>query len=67
MPYQVYTGREHCPVFLAGGLRPDNVAQAIARVQPFAVDVCSALRPRGYLDERLLAEFTQAVQGLAGK
>ena len=55
-----------CPVFLAGGLRPDNVAQAIARVQPFAVDVCSGLRPQGYLDERLLVEFMYTVRRMAG-
>ena len=55
-----------CPVFLAGGLKPDNVAQAISRVQPFAVDVCSGLRPRGYLDERLLVEFMYTVRGMAG-
>ena len=55
-----------CPVFLAGGLKPDNVAQAIARVQPFAVDVCSGLRPQGYLDERLLVEFMYTVRRMAG-
>ncbi|MCH7939362.1 MAG: phosphoribosylanthranilate isomerase [Candidatus Marinimicrobia bacterium] len=55
-----------CPVFLAGGLRPDNVAQAISRVQPFAVDVCSGLRPQGYLDERLLVEFMYTVRRMAG-
>ncbi len=54
-----------CPVFLAGGLRPANVAGAISRVQPFAVDVCSGLRPQGYLDEPLLKEFMHTVQGLA--
>lgn len=55
-----------CPVFLAGGLRPDNVAQAIARVRPFGVDVCSGLRPAGHLDERLLASFFAAVREAAG-
>ena len=55
-----------CPIFLAGGLRPDNVAQAIAQVQPFAVDVCSGLRPQGYLDERLLVEFMFTVRRMAG-
>lgn len=50
------------PVFLAGGLQPDNVAQAIRRVRPFGVDVCSGLRPGGYLDEQLLASFFAAVR-----
>ena len=49
------------PVFLAGGLRPDNVARAIGIVRPFGVDLCSGIRTGGRLDERLLAEFMQAV------
>ena len=36
--------RELVPeLFLSGGLSPDNVAEAIARVQPYAVDACSRL------------------------
>jgi phosphoribosylanthranilate isomerase len=50
-----------CPVFLAGGLGPDNVAKAIQRVRPYGVDVCSRLRPKGRLDEALLAQFSTAV------
>lgn len=50
-----------CPVWLAGGLRPDNVAEAIRQVRPSGVDVCSGLRPRGELDEGLLAAFVAAV------
>lgn len=34
-----------CPVFLAGGLKPENVRRAIDTVEPFAVDVCSRMRP----------------------
>jgi len=30
-----------CPVFLAGGLKPENIRQAIEEVHPFAVDVCA--------------------------
>ncbi len=51
------------PVLLAGGLGPDNVAQAIREVQPWGVDVCSRLRPQARLDEDLLAAFVDAVRG----
>lgn len=50
-----------CPVWLAGGLRPDNVAEAIRQVRPSGVDVCSGLRPRRALDEGLLGSFVAAV------
>jgi phosphoribosylanthranilate isomerase len=50
------------PVFLAGGLRPDNVAAAVAAVHPFAVDVCSGLRPAGGLDADRLHAFVAAVR-----
>ncbi len=50
------------PVFLAGGLGPDNVAEAIRRVRPYGVDVCSRLRPDRRLDETLLAAFFRSVE-----
>jgi len=50
------------PVFLAGGLRPDNVAQGIQTVRPFAVDVCSGVRTAGKLDPAKLAAFFAAVR-----
>ena len=49
------------PVFLAGGLNPDNVGKAIAQVQPFGVDVCSGLRTNGHLDATKLQNFMRAV------
>ena len=49
------------PVYLAGGLNPENVASAIARVAPFAVDACSGLRTNGNLDEMRLADFMRGV------
>lgn len=45
------------PVFLAGGLHSNNVADAIATVQPFAVDVCSGVRTEGKLDLQKLSSF----------
>jgi len=46
-----------CPVFLAGGLNPGNVRQAIVEVNPFAVDVCSGVRTNGKLDREKLGRF----------
>lgn len=45
------------PVYLAGGLKAENVAEAIVRVQPFGVDVCSGVRTSGRLDEAKLTAF----------
>jgi phosphoribosylanthranilate isomerase len=49
--------RSKCPVFLAGGLKPENVRQAIDEVQPFAIDVCSGVRTDGKLDRQKLFNF----------
>jgi phosphoribosylanthranilate isomerase len=52
-----------CPIFLAGGLNPDNVRQAVEEVQPFAVDVCSGVRTDGKLDRQKLALFIRNAGG----
>ncbi len=49
------------PVWLAGGLTPDNVREAVRQVQPFGVDVCSGLRTNGRLDEEKLIRFVQNI------
>jgi phosphoribosylanthranilate isomerase len=49
------------PVYLAGGLTPDNVGEAVQRVGPFAADVCSGVRTDGGLDEEKLAAFVAGV------
>jgi phosphoribosylanthranilate isomerase len=53
------------PVYLAGGLNPQNVGKAIAQVQPFGVDVCSGLRTDGRLDPTKLEQFMRAVREAA--
>ncbi len=47
------------PVFLAGGIRPDNAAEATRQVRPFGIDLCTGVRRDGQLDaERLRGLFT---------
>jgi phosphoribosylanthranilate isomerase len=49
------------PVFLAGGLKPENVREAIEAVQPFGLDLCSGVRTDGKLDPFKLEKFFEAV------
>jgi phosphoribosylanthranilate isomerase len=50
------------PMFLAGGLKPENVQQAIREVAPFGLDLCSGVRTGGKLDRSKLGAFFQAVR-----
>ncbi len=50
------------PVFLAGGLHANNVAEAIEKVKPFGVDICNGVRTDGALDPLKLAAFIAAVK-----
>ena len=53
----------HEKLFLAGGLNVKNVADAIRRVRPFAVDVASGVEARpGFKDPKLLKDFIQTVK-----
>lgn len=51
------------PVFLAGGLNATNAAEAVARVEPFGLDVCSGVRTDGALDAQKLRVFVAAARG----
>jgi phosphoribosylanthranilate isomerase len=49
------------PIFLAGGLNPANVADAVTAVQPFGLDVCSSVRTNDNLDPDKLRAFFAAI------
>jgi len=49
------------PIFLAGGLNPENVREAISFVKPFGVDVCSGVRTNGKLDPLKVERFVNSV------
>ena len=57
---QLQTAR---PIILAGGLRPDNVRDAIRIVRPYAVDVCSGVESApGRKDRGKLSAFIREVR-----
>lgn len=53
------------PVYLAGGLSADNVAEAISYVGPFGLDVCSGVRTNGHLDSNKLRAFFSEINRLS--
>jgi phosphoribosylanthranilate isomerase len=53
------------PVYLAGGLRAENAAEAVREVGPFGLDVCSGLRTEGKLDAAKVDAFMHEVRGAA--
>ncbi len=56
--------RSKVPLILAGGLRPENVAEAISVVRPFALDVASGVESEpGIKDPALLGALFEAVRG----
>lgn len=54
---------QHYPLILAGGLGPHNVAAAISKVGPYAVDVASGVQSNpGKIDIALLTQFLNEVK-----
>ena len=55
------------PWFLAGGLSPENAADAIRRLAPYGVDVSSGIETDGVKDRQKMNDFVRAVRGAGGK
>ena len=49
------------PVFLAGGIRPENAAKAYRQVRPFGIDLCTGARRNGRLDAERLGDLFAAL------
>ena len=60
-----FVARAQIPTFLAGGLKPGNVTEAIRQVRPDGVDICSGVRRNGKLDQTLLNAFVQAIRSVS--
>lgn len=52
------------PVFLAGGLNPDNIIDAVNTVKPYGVDICSGVRTNGKLDPDKLNMFFNNINSI---
>jgi phosphoribosylanthranilate isomerase len=56
------------PIILAGGLRAENVAEAIRTLEPYGIDVCSGVESRpGKKDAGKLREFMNEVRNVGRK
>lgn len=60
-----FVRRSPVPVFLAGGLNPGNVREAIETVRPYGLDLCTGVRRDGALHQPSLTAFFDGVRSAA--
>lgn len=59
---------KNCPIILAGGLNPQNVAEAVRQVNPFAVDVSSGVQSTArQKDKEKVLKFIRGAKGISGE
>lgn len=62
-----FIGESRRPYFLAGGLNPENVKEAVERLHPYAVDVSSGIETAKVKDIHKMEAFVYRVRGRLGK
>lgn len=55
---------KHFPIFFAGGLTSENIADVVANVKPYAVDVAGGIETEGKIDNQKLRSFIQHAKGV---
>ncbi len=56
------------PIWLAGGINPDNVGEAIDRINPYGIDLCSGVEAtRGKKDAAKLRSLMTTIRGKHSK
>ncbi len=54
------------PIMLAGGLSPENIAEILAQVNPYAVDAAGGVETHGQQNEQKIIQFIQKAKGKLG-